>query len=156
MPLTTLVLTNLIFEDKAYIFTKHTPKQKVEKQSGPGTSPPPLAGIVEESPPRKRERSLALLLPAKNCRPSQLLADENESLGGEDASSFSRDGEMHPPWRLNKGCLVGRRPLRGHGADCVVALVVDEPPWKVSAPSRQDHRSTPSSTLAYTAGQRMK
>jgi hypothetical protein len=65
MPFTTLALKNLVFEDKTCKFTKHTPEEKLKKQSGPGAPPPPLAGILEASPPRNGEKPLELFLPAR-------------------------------------------------------------------------------------------
>jgi hypothetical protein len=58
-------LKNLEFEDKACKITKHTPEQNLKKQSGPGASPSPLAGILEASPPRNGEKPLELFLPAR-------------------------------------------------------------------------------------------
>jgi hypothetical protein len=37
----------------------------MKKQSGPGAAPPPLAGFLEASPPRKGEKKLELFRPAK-------------------------------------------------------------------------------------------
>jgi hypothetical protein len=38
----------------------------MEKQSGPGAAPSPLAGFLEASPPRNGEKKLELFLPARN------------------------------------------------------------------------------------------
>jgi hypothetical protein len=57
---------NLVFEDKACNFTKNTPGQNMEKQSGPGAPPSMLAGILKASPPRKGGKVLELFHPARN------------------------------------------------------------------------------------------
>jgi hypothetical protein len=65
MPLTELALKNLILEDKACNFTKNTPEQNMEKQSGLGAAPSLLAGILEASPPWNGEKELELFRPAR-------------------------------------------------------------------------------------------
>jgi hypothetical protein len=63
---------NLEFEDKACNFTKHTPKQHMKKQSGPGAPPSSFARILEASPPRNGEMVPELFRPARThpcCQP---------------------------------------------------------------------------------------
>jgi hypothetical protein len=56
---------NLIFEDKAFVFTENILKQKKLKQSSPWVSPPLLAGVLQALPPRNKSKVLAGSLPAK-------------------------------------------------------------------------------------------
>jgi hypothetical protein len=46
-PFSSKALGNLLSADKAKLFTNSTLEQKDEKQLGPRTPPPPLAGVLE-------------------------------------------------------------------------------------------------------------
>jgi hypothetical protein len=63
--LTSLALRNLIFEDKAFVFTENILKQKKLKQSSPWVSLPLLAGALQALPPRNKSKVLVGSLPAK-------------------------------------------------------------------------------------------
>jgi hypothetical protein len=66
------------------------------------------------------------------------------------APAETKRGLHHGGWEKAALLAIGRSV---HGAECVVALV-NEPPEIEQAPSGQEHRTTPSSPLASTAGQR--
>ena len=65
-PFTTLALRNLLFEDKAFAITKGTLELKDEKQSGPRTPPPPIAGDFQAVTPRSARQMLGHSFPAMN------------------------------------------------------------------------------------------
>jgi hypothetical protein len=73
-----------MFKDKACIFTKHNPEKK---QSDPGTSPPPVVGTLEASPPRSTERSFALLLAKNRHRWSPPLRSRTKKEAGQRAQA---------------------------------------------------------------------
>jgi hypothetical protein len=62
--LASLVLRNLEFEDRVFIFTQNTLELEDKMQSRPWASPPPIAGVLKASPPRSKGLLLGSPLPA--------------------------------------------------------------------------------------------
>jgi hypothetical protein len=63
--LTIVALGDLLSKDKGFLFTKSTLEQKYILQCGPWAPPPPLAGVLQVSPPRNEDLLLGSPLSVK-------------------------------------------------------------------------------------------
>jgi hypothetical protein len=130
-------------------FTKHTPEQNIEKRSGPGAPPSPIAGILEASPPRNGEKVPELFRPART-HPCWQPPHRRERI------TWLRTG-IGRCLRLGgrETAVASAADHSGHGGSCVIALI-KKPPEIRLAPPVPKLRIAPSSPLVTMAGQRKR